>query len=191
MSAQQLSDGCESAGYPIPRSTIANLESGRKETVSLQEVLVIAQVLELPPITLIYSPWDVAETVQVVPGVDLLGVDASDRFTYSGPDVSVWGNLNYDALVLRDLEQRASLLFVRNKFLRSGDVEPAAAGGGRLDDESVAELAEQEAESNTRSAVALLRKARPLREGLVKAGVRVWELPAGLIDAYAQAESGG
>ena len=46
MSAQQLADRTAELGAPIPRSVLANLESGRRETVSVAEILVLAAALE-------------------------------------------------------------------------------------------------------------------------------------------------
>lgn len=54
LSAQELSAACGRLGFPIPRSTITNLENGRKETVSVQEVTVLALALEVPPVLLLY-----------------------------------------------------------------------------------------------------------------------------------------
>jgi transcriptional regulator with XRE-family HTH domain len=53
MSAQRLSEACEEAGVIIPRSVLANLESGRRPTISLAELLAIAAVLEVNPIDLV------------------------------------------------------------------------------------------------------------------------------------------
>ena len=44
MSAQQLSDRTGELGMLSPRSVLANLESGRRETVSAAEIMVLAAV---------------------------------------------------------------------------------------------------------------------------------------------------
>ncbi|MGW1996181.1 helix-turn-helix domain-containing protein [Embleya sp. NPDC001921] len=54
MSAQRLADRCAELGYPVPRNVIANLESGRKESVSVAELLVVAEALEVPPVLLLF-----------------------------------------------------------------------------------------------------------------------------------------
>lgn len=45
ISAQELADGMTAAGYPIKRSVIANLESGRRAEVSVDHLAAAAQAL--------------------------------------------------------------------------------------------------------------------------------------------------
>ncbi|MBU8859652.1 MULTISPECIES: helix-turn-helix transcriptional regulator [unclassified Micromonospora] len=54
LSAQQLSERCASIGYPIPRNIIANIETGRRGSITVPEVIIIAMALNVPPILLIY-----------------------------------------------------------------------------------------------------------------------------------------
>jgi transcriptional regulator with XRE-family HTH domain len=70
LSAQKLSDRCEEFGFPIPRSTIANIESGRKEAIPVHEVAVLAAALGTSPASLLF-PLDEPVTVPVLPGVSL------------------------------------------------------------------------------------------------------------------------
>lgn len=67
MSAQQLADATAALGLPIARSVIANLESGRRDTVSVAELLVLARALRVPPLLLIF-PVGQLETVELLPG---------------------------------------------------------------------------------------------------------------------------
>ncbi|MBE7699235.1 helix-turn-helix transcriptional regulator [Oerskovia sp. Sa1BUA8] len=55
VSARELSERCEGLGYPIPRSTIANIESGRKRELPVQELAVLAAALNLAPLALLYD----------------------------------------------------------------------------------------------------------------------------------------
>lgn len=75
LSAQQLADACEKIGMKIPRSVIANIESGRRPMVSVPELLVIAQALEIPPLLLLL-PLGYADTVEIAPGVEVPTMDA-------------------------------------------------------------------------------------------------------------------
>ena len=50
LSAQALSDRTAQLGHEVKRSVIANLESGRRGTVTLADVFVLAQALMVPPI---------------------------------------------------------------------------------------------------------------------------------------------
>jgi transcriptional regulator with XRE-family HTH domain len=67
LSAQKLADRCEQLGFAIPRSVIANLENGYREAVSVAELLVLAQALEVPPVLLV-APLDSQKTMELLPG---------------------------------------------------------------------------------------------------------------------------
>ena len=67
MSAQKVSDRCTDLGFPIPRSTIANIESGRKEALPIHEIAVLAAALDVAPAALLF-PVDAPDPVQVLPG---------------------------------------------------------------------------------------------------------------------------
>lgn len=45
ISAQKLADEMTAAGYPVKRSVIANLETGRREEISVGYLAIAAQVL--------------------------------------------------------------------------------------------------------------------------------------------------
>jgi transcriptional regulator with XRE-family HTH domain len=68
MSAQALADRCEQLGFAIPRPVLSNLENGRRESVSLAEVLVLAAALDVPPIELAL-PLGVQEEIEILPGL--------------------------------------------------------------------------------------------------------------------------
>jgi transcriptional regulator with XRE-family HTH domain len=53
-SAKDLSDKCLADGFDIPRSTIADLENGRRRSVSVAELLAFARVLGVSPMDLVY-----------------------------------------------------------------------------------------------------------------------------------------
>lgn len=71
LSAQDLANRCAELGLAIPRPVLSNLENGRREAVSIAEVLVLARALEVPPILLI-SPVGRRETVEMLPGQEAL-----------------------------------------------------------------------------------------------------------------------
>jgi hypothetical protein len=67
MSMQQLADRTAELGMPIPQSVLANLESGRRDTVAVAEVLVLAAALDISPIELIF-PVGFDEQTEILPG---------------------------------------------------------------------------------------------------------------------------
>ncbi|MEU1194960.1 helix-turn-helix transcriptional regulator [Streptomyces sp. NPDC005813] len=66
LSAQQLADRCAQIGMPIQRSVLANLESGRRTTVTIAEVLVLAHALNVPPGVLLF-PVGYDQSAEVLP----------------------------------------------------------------------------------------------------------------------------
>jgi transcriptional regulator with XRE-family HTH domain len=69
MSAEDLAAACADVGMPIPRSTLADLENGRRASISVAEWLAIAAALDVPPVMLL-CPVGSAETAEVLPGTD-------------------------------------------------------------------------------------------------------------------------
>lgn len=111
LSAQRLADALAELGAPIERSVLANLESGRRKTVSVPEVIALARVLDVPPLSLIYPVEEDSELVEVVPGVVAEARAAAEWFG-GGPfpespdgasrlDLWLWG----DVSVLTQLRQ--------------------------------------------------------------------------------------
>jgi transcriptional regulator with XRE-family HTH domain len=96
MSAQDLADACEEIGYPIPRNVIANKESGRRSTLPLVEVMVLAQALHTSPICLLY-PVGYVNEVQRLPF----------QHPESTWDVMHWFTGDHDALDVDDFMLRS------------------------------------------------------------------------------------
>lgn len=67
LSAQQLSDRCTELGMEIPRAVISNMENGRRTSVSLAELLVLAAALDVPPASLAF-PVGYDEETEALPG---------------------------------------------------------------------------------------------------------------------------
>ncbi|MEV5940296.1 hypothetical protein [Streptomyces sp. NPDC051994] len=67
MSAQTLADRCAALGHPLDRSVIAKLEKGIRQTVSVADLLVLAEALELPPLALVF-PVGYEDETEVLPG---------------------------------------------------------------------------------------------------------------------------
>jgi transcriptional regulator with XRE-family HTH domain len=85
LSAQQLADECKRLGFPIARSVLANLENERRETISVAELQVLAQALDVPPVLLLF-PLGRAETVEALPGRDVDPWDAIEWFIGNSED---------------------------------------------------------------------------------------------------------
>ena len=89
MSAQELADACAGLGYPTPRNVIANMESGRRSSLPLVEVMVLAGALRTYPVCLLY-PLGHVEKVQRLPLEDPVPTwDAMHWFTGDSDDFGV------------------------------------------------------------------------------------------------------
>lgn len=65
--AQDLADRLAAAGMPhLKRPVIANLESGRRQTVTVEEVLTLAWVLDVPPL-MMFLPLGLSDEFEVTP----------------------------------------------------------------------------------------------------------------------------
>lgn len=80
-SAQWLADRTADIGMGIARPTISELETGRRKTITLQEVLVLAQALNTSPVALVYpAPYE-NEFVEALPGVEAVKIWAVQWFS--------------------------------------------------------------------------------------------------------------
>jgi len=79
LSAQQLADRCAELGQPIQRSVLANLESGRRPTVTVAELLVLAAALSVAPVLLVFPVGRERESV-FLPGKSVATWPAAQWF---------------------------------------------------------------------------------------------------------------
>ncbi|MDH6111384.1 transcriptional regulator with XRE-family HTH domain [Kitasatospora sp. MAP12-15] len=80
MTGPEVAEACGNLGVPLPSNMIANLESGRRGSLKLEELLVLAKVLEVPPVSLIF-PLDDRPTVELLPEMDVPSWEAASWFT--------------------------------------------------------------------------------------------------------------
>ena len=90
MTLQQLSDRCGALGYPIARSVLSKLEKCHRQTITVDELLVLAQALDVPPVQLLF-PVGREETVEALPGRH---VDPWDAVKWFGGTSADPGNRN-------------------------------------------------------------------------------------------------
>ncbi|MYW00584.1 helix-turn-helix transcriptional regulator [Streptomyces sp. SID3343] len=84
MSAQQLADACTALGVEMQRGVLANLEIGRRESLDVTELVVLAKALDVPPIALLF-PVGHVPSVSPTPGVAADMWDALAWFTGETP----------------------------------------------------------------------------------------------------------
>lgn len=69
LTGAQLAERMTEAGIRCDRSIVANLEGGRRHTVSVAELLALALVLNVAPVHLLVDPDDGEAGYQVTPAV--------------------------------------------------------------------------------------------------------------------------
>ncbi|SHL18867.1 helix-turn-helix domain-containing protein [Actinacidiphila paucisporea] len=80
-----LAQGCADRGYPdIKEQTIKNLEAGRRASISIADLVVLADVLGIPPVALLF-PLGTDATVEVLPGREVSTWDSLAWFTGETP----------------------------------------------------------------------------------------------------------
>lgn len=86
--AADLGDRCAAAGFPaLNRSVIANIETGRRNYVSVDELIALAYVFDVPPISLLVPRAvgeDVDEEYYAVPSTRV------DRLTMTFDQAREW-----------------------------------------------------------------------------------------------------
>lgn len=80
LTAAELSDACATLGMEVPPRTITNWETGKRATIAVTEILVVAEALNVPPISLLF-PLGQDDRVEVLPGREAAMWDAVAWFT--------------------------------------------------------------------------------------------------------------
>lgn len=86
MSAQKLADLCAEMGHPIQRDVISNLENGRRASLPITDLIVIAEALGVPALSLIFDPKAAGDEIERVPGRQCYLWEASDDFAGNRPE---------------------------------------------------------------------------------------------------------
>lgn len=152
MSAQQLATACTKLGLSISRSTLADLENGRRTTLTVAELLVIAAALDVAPLRLLVplddgnvemlpgktvNPWT---AVREVTGADTPEMILLDQLTHleqqfrdlvvSLPAVNQLGPLGPHKFHRDRIEQAyESVIAKRREFAARGLTEPELPNG--------------------------------------------------------------
>jgi 8-oxo-dGTP diphosphatase len=79
LTASALSARCTERGLKLDRNVIAKLEAGIRQSVTVDEVCVLAASLDVPPIMLLF-PLGQAEETEVLPGKTVAPYDAMQWF---------------------------------------------------------------------------------------------------------------
>ncbi|MBF6536869.1 helix-turn-helix domain-containing protein [Nocardia farcinica] len=99
-SGQWLADETATHGHPVSRTTISEIENGKRRDITLAEITVLARALAVSPLQLIYP--DLAHgPVEVLPGMPVSSAEAMRWF--AGEDVLRADNSVFDRTATRPM----------------------------------------------------------------------------------------
>jgi len=117
-------------GKPLTRAVISDLETGRKKSLEVSELLTLAAALDIPPILLLFPDYPDG-TVEVVPGAERKGLDSAGWVSgrYSGPESGAQANPG--VLLVQaageHLRLRTDLVLARARKITDDDTTPELA----------------------------------------------------------------
>ncbi|MFF1411954.1 helix-turn-helix domain-containing protein [Streptomyces sp. NPDC058289] len=178
MSAQQLADRCAELGMPIARSVLANFESGRRPTLSVAELLIIAQALRVPPVSLVF-PVGYEERTEYLPGKKYDTFEAAQWFSGEVPghglssswqatedDVAAFRETPFGVAQFREHERLVRSL-VSHQLRADAKMKRAVQLGENFDPElhrALLQVAEEMTEATYRTAEEVAKIRAELRE---------------------------
>lgn len=179
MTVQALADRCAELGLSLDRTVITKLEKGRRQSITVPEVLVLARALRVSPLVLIF-PISRADVTEVLPGRDMPPFQAALWFSGERPwpdgseaEADAWWSGSFAVIAER---QHAELLQAHREDLRrAGSYRRTASDGAA----NPAEL-QGAASMYEREAADIERRLRGVRKAMRDRGFIPPELPAHL-----------
>jgi hypothetical protein len=179
MTVQALADRCAELGLPLDRTVITKLEKGRRQSVTVPELLVLARALKVSPLMLIF-PVGHADVIEVIPGHEMTPFQAAQWFSGEQPwpgatdaEANAWWNGSFAVIAYRDhaklvADHRFALRAARN--YRRTATEAATGANQTADLQGAASMYERESAD-------IERQLRGIRKAMRDRGVTPPELP--------------
>lgn len=178
LSAEQLARRTQDLGYPLSRNSITALETGRKEFISVQDLVVIAVALNVTPILLLFPVDESLDEVELLPELPIGRLASIDWFAGDNMTADRPGGLpdaESDGIWTRNLFV-LSMLRGHEESVRAW-LRAVAMANNSQDDEAMQNLSAEQrgrAESRIRSIRQHLKMDRlpmpPLPPGLILDG---------------------
>jgi hypothetical protein len=116
-SGQWLSDRTAELGNRVSRSTISELETGRRKSITIEDLIVLAAALRIAPLILLYPDGGDCDEIEYLPGQIVERVTATRRFTGISQEIID----NYEKAVSELLEASRELRDHAKEAARVGD----------------------------------------------------------------------
>lgn len=88
MTQEDLANACEERGVTVSKGTLANLETGRRDSLEVIELMVLADVLGVPPVSLLFPMGGDETAVERLPGASVHPWEAAAWFLGESPTLS-------------------------------------------------------------------------------------------------------
>ncbi len=140
-SARELAERCQAAGLKWNREIVSNLERGKRNIVSIDELLILAYVLGVPPV-MMFIPLGDAPAVRITPDVvtdtwsatkwvrgediDPRNLTKFDRFTLDPEHRQMWSSTHGNLLLYEEFEEASADLRDANWYFVEAGVSPGS-----------------------------------------------------------------
>lgn len=88
MTQEDLANACEERGVTVSKGTLANLETGRRDSLEVVELLVLSDVLGVPPVSLLFPMGGDETTVERLPSAPVHPWEAASWFLGESPTLA-------------------------------------------------------------------------------------------------------
>lgn len=122
VTAQVLADRCTELGVTMKRTSIANLENGRRDSVTVTDLMVIAAALGVPPVALIYPTKQAGKPIEMVSGTTSTTFDALSWF--SGTAAPPTEEPDLEVALIHNLQSIRSAEGQARRYLRQAENAP-------------------------------------------------------------------
>ena len=168
MTVQALADRCAELGLPLDRTVITKLEKGRRQSITVPELLVLARALEVAPLLLLF-PVGTEDTIEVVPDVVIPPFRAALWFTGEQPwpdgtddAARAWWRGSFAAVAFREHEKLAEQ---HRLEIRAARMQRQTLVEATMADDKAQDL-RQSADFHERAAAEIERQLRAVRRAM-------------------------
>lgn len=104
LSAQKVADRTSELGQTVSRTTVADIENGRRKYISVVELLLLAAALNTTPVALLYpGPYAEGVEVEVLPNAPVIASEAAQWFGGNLPNPPAWADTDTYETNMRDI----------------------------------------------------------------------------------------
>lgn len=124
LTAQRLADRTAELGHPIGPATITDLETGRRQSVTVADLLILAAALDISPVALLYADQFADGEVEMLPGVSATAAQAAMWCTGETAPYGSDDDVGKAQTALAAVRERHSNLALAERWVSTGSRLP-------------------------------------------------------------------